>query len=88
MARGGKAIDCGCFRTGYKQTLSWLLVLRNVALAGAGLGLLLLTDASRVATWADVAAGAFAAAVAMLLYITFSLLSGVAATARDNSHLA
>lgn len=88
VARGRKAIDCGCFRTGYKQTLSWFLVLRNVALAGAGLVLLGLVDLSRAATWADIATGAFAASVAMLLYITFGLLGGVAATARNNAHLA
>lgn len=88
VARGRKAIDCGCFRTGYKQSLSWALVLRNVALAAAGVGLLVLVDASRATTWADIVAGAFAASVAMLLYITFGLLGGVAATARDNSHLA
>lgn len=86
VARGRKAIDCGCFRTGYKQSLSWLLVLRNVVLAGAGLILLGLVEASRAMTWVDLAAGALAAVVAMMLYLTFGLLSGVAATARNNAH--
>ena len=31
--RGRRHIDCGCFQSALKQTLSWTLVARNVALA-------------------------------------------------------
>jgi uncharacterized membrane protein YphA (DoxX/SURF4 family) len=33
IARGRRHIDCGCFQSALKQTLSWTLVLRNVALS-------------------------------------------------------
>ena len=87
VVRGRKAIDCGCFRTGYKQSLSWLLVMRNVVLAGGALALVMLTEGARMATMVDVTTGAMAAGVAMLLYLTAGLLSGVAHTARTNGHL-
>lgn len=87
VARGRKAIDCGCFRTGYKQNLSWLLVLRNVLLAGAGLILAWPIEGSRAVTMVDITTGAMAAAVAMTLYLTAGILSGVANTARNNGHL-
>lgn len=33
IARGRRAIDCGCGRSQLRQPLSWLLVVRNLALA-------------------------------------------------------
>jgi uncharacterized membrane protein YphA (DoxX/SURF4 family) len=33
LRRGRRHIDCGCFQSALKQTLSWILVMRNVALA-------------------------------------------------------
>jgi uncharacterized membrane protein YphA (DoxX/SURF4 family) len=42
IARGRRHIDCGCFQSALKQTLSWALVLRNVALSLL-LGVALLT---------------------------------------------
>lgn len=33
LRRGRRHIDCGCFQNALKQTLSWTLVMRNVALA-------------------------------------------------------
>lgn len=33
VARGRRHIDCGCFQSALKQTLSWTLVARNVALS-------------------------------------------------------
>lgn len=88
VIRGRKAIDCGCFRTGYKQNLSWLLVARNVLLAGGGLVLAgFIAQDARATTLIDVTTGAMAAAVAMMLYLTAGLLSGVASTARNNGHL-
>ncbi len=33
IARGRRHIDCGCFQSALKQSLSWKLVMRNVALS-------------------------------------------------------
>ncbi len=33
IARGRRHIDCGCFQSALKQTLSWKLVIRNVVLS-------------------------------------------------------
>ena len=33
IRRGRRHIDCGCFQSALKQTLSWILVARNAALA-------------------------------------------------------
>src|SRR5712671_7879579 len=33
IGRGRRHIDCGCFQSAFKQTLSWTLVARNVGLA-------------------------------------------------------
>jgi uncharacterized membrane protein YphA (DoxX/SURF4 family) len=33
LKRGRHHIDCGCFQSALKQTLSWILVIRNAALA-------------------------------------------------------
>ena len=33
LRRGRRHIDCGCFQSALKQTLSWTLVMRNVVLA-------------------------------------------------------
>lgn len=87
VARGRKAIDCGCFRTGYKQSLSWFLVARNVVLAGGGLMLATAPEAIRAITVVDILTGVMAALVAMTLYFTAGLVSGVATTARNNAHL-
>jgi len=87
VARGRKAIDCGCFRTGYKQNLSWLLVARNAVLAAGGLLLATAPEAIRAVTVVDIVTGVLAALVAMTLYFTAGLVSGVATTARNNAHL-
>jgi uncharacterized membrane protein YphA (DoxX/SURF4 family) len=33
LRRGRRHIDCGCFQSALKQTLSWVLVMRNLVLA-------------------------------------------------------
>jgi uncharacterized membrane protein YphA (DoxX/SURF4 family) len=33
LARGRRYIDCGCFQSALKQTLTWKLVMRNIVLA-------------------------------------------------------
>jgi len=87
VARGRKAIDCGCFRNGYRQPLSWLLVLRNGALSVGALMLAGFVDVSRTATLFDITTGAMAAGVAMTLYLTAGLLGGVMNVAKNNGHL-
>jgi uncharacterized membrane protein YphA (DoxX/SURF4 family) len=42
LARGRRAIDCGCFQSALKQSLSWKLVFRNLVLSLL-LGVTLLT---------------------------------------------
>ncbi|KWT64679.1 Methylamine utilization protein MauE [Hyphomicrobium sulfonivorans] len=87
VARGRKAIDCGCFRNGYRQHLSWMLVLRNVVLGGGALVLAGVADITRAATLFDITTGVMAAGVAMTLYLTAGLLGGVANIAKSNGHL-
>ncbi len=45
LRRGRGHIDCGCFQSALKQTLSWTLVMRNVGLASLMLVALLSHDA-------------------------------------------
>ena len=41
LARGRTEIDCGCFKSAFKQTISLWLIARNLLLAAAALALLL-----------------------------------------------
>ncbi|HWQ37697.1 MAG TPA: MauE/DoxX family redox-associated membrane protein [Burkholderiales bacterium] len=41
LARGRREIDCGCFKSAFKQTISGWLIARNLLLAGVALALLL-----------------------------------------------
>lgn len=82
VLRGRTAIDCGCFRDGMKQPLSWLLVLRNIGLASAALLTAALLPSVPAASVPDLVAGAAAGAVAVILYFSASLLSGLPAPRR------
>lgn len=82
VLRGRTAIDCGCFRQGMKQPLSWLLVLRNVGLAAAALLVAAVLPLAPAATLPDLVTGAAAGGVAVILYISASLLSGLPAPRR------
>lgn len=77
VLRGRRAIDCGCFRNGLKQPLSWMLVGRNLVFAGAAVGLASSVSASRGGDVAELAIGAAAACLAMLLYFSASLLAAL-----------
>lgn len=79
VLRGRKAIDCGCFRNGLKQPLSWTLVGRNLLLAGASFALATNLPSSRGPELAELAIGAAAASLAMLLYFSASLLAALPA---------
>lgn len=77
VLRGRTAIDCGCLRHGMKQPLSWLLVARNVALALCAVGAAWAAPLVRAAEPIELVLGVVAAALAMLLYVSASLLSGL-----------
>ena len=82
VARGRTAIDCGCFRNGMKQPLSWLLVFRNAGLALAAFALAWALPVTPVASFLDLVVGGAAAVLAMLLTYGASLLNGLRAGAR------
>jgi hypothetical protein len=68
LLRGRREIDCGCFRSGLRQTLGWGLALRNAALAGTAVWLASGPATLREATAADLLLGLVASAVLMALY--------------------
>ncbi|ACK81490.1 MauE/DoxX family redox-associated membrane protein [Methylorubrum extorquens] len=84
VARGRTAIDCGCFRNGMKQRLSWLLVGRNGGLALTAFGLAWLLPVAPAAGPFDLAIGFAAAGLTMLLIYGASLLNGLQAGARSS----
>ncbi|WP_119681411.1 MauE/DoxX family redox-associated membrane protein [Indioceanicola profundi] len=69
LVRGRQNIDCGCFRTGAGQHLSWWMVARNLGLMG--LALLLATKPATAAApgLLDLITASLAAAVTALLYV-------------------
>ncbi len=60
LARGRSDIDCGCFASALKQTLSWWLVLRNALLMALALLCTLPAGTRALAgtDWVTIAAGA------------------------------
>lgn len=84
VVRGRTAIDCGCFRNGMKQKLSWLLVGRNAGLALMAFGLAWLLPVAPAAGPFDLAIGFAAAGLTMLLIYGASLLTGLQAGARPS----
>lgn len=79
VLRGRTQIDCGCFRNGMKQRISWAMVGRNAVLAVAALGAAALLPLARPAAAPDLAAGMTAGAVLFLLYFSASMLAGMPA---------
>jgi hypothetical protein len=67
LRRGRREIDCGCFRDGLRQPLSWWLVARNALLAGLALWLATGPAPARAAGAVDAAVGLLAAAVLLTL---------------------
>jgi len=74
IGRGRTEIDCGCFQSALKQTLSWTLVARNAVLVLA-LGVAAL-PAARPLPW-GLAEGLLAGAVAFLLLQSLTILWSV-----------
>lgn len=79
VLRGRTQIDCGCFRDGMKQRISWAVVGRNVVLTALALGVVALLPAARPAGLVDIATGIIAGSVMLLLYFSASMLGGLAA---------
>jgi hypothetical protein len=74
IRRGRTDIDCGCFQSALKQTLSWRLVARNAVLVAA-LGLAAL-PAGSVPVWSG-AEGLLAGAVMFVLLQSLTVLWSV-----------
>lgn len=79
VVRGRTQIDCGCFRNGLKQRISWLLVGRNALLAGLALSVAVLLPRAGSGGALDALVGLMAGTVLMLLYFSISMLGGIAA---------
>jgi uncharacterized membrane protein YphA (DoxX/SURF4 family) len=69
IARGRTEIDCGCFRHGLRQKLSWSLVARNSVLAAAAVWITAQPTWPREVTAYDVAIAALAALSLVLTYL-------------------
>ncbi|AGT07275.1 MauE/DoxX family redox-associated membrane protein [Paracoccus aminophilus] len=87
VVRGRTYIDCGCFRQGLKQPVSWLLVGRNIVLTALALAVAYLLPSVPAAGLADGFVGLMAGVLAMVLYFSASLLGGLAA-AQSSTHSA
>jgi uncharacterized membrane protein YphA (DoxX/SURF4 family) len=75
LRRGRRHIDCGCFQSALKQTLSWRLVLRNLVLA-AVVAASLAAEPQPLPLWAALE-GVAAGAVLFLLLQSLNLLWSV-----------
>lgn len=75
ILRGRKEIDCGCFRQGLKQGLSWLLVARNAVLVAASL--FVAVHPAQSTGLASAAIATVAAAASILLYLSVTQLQAL-----------
>lgn len=85
VLRGRTWIDCGCFRNGMKQRISWVMVGRNAALTAMALGVVALQPLARSAGPVDLVTGAMAGAALVLLYFSASMLGGLPARQNPTS---
>jgi hypothetical protein len=69
LARGRRYIDCGCFRFGMRQSLSWWLPARNAALVVVALVAARADLTSRLLTWLDTVTVTGGAAALFLLHV-------------------
>lgn len=75
--RGRTEIDCGCFRQGMRQRLSWALVARNAALCAGAVWLAAQPAWSVSAGAYDVIIAALAAAGVLLIYLCANELAAL-----------
>jgi hypothetical protein len=81
LARGRRAIDCGCSGPARRQTLSGWLVFRNLLLATGAL-VVALPVAGRPFVWVDAVTVAGATTVAAAAYLALDRLLALAPAAR------
>ena len=79
VLRGRTWIDCGCFRNGLRQNVSWSLVARNAAMTAAALGLAWLLPQTPAPAFVEGVTGLLAGLTAMMLYLSASVLGGLSA---------
>ncbi|MFH5774877.1 MauE/DoxX family redox-associated membrane protein [Paracoccus sp. NGMCC 1.201697] len=79
VLRGRSQIDCGCFRNGMKQRISWATVGRNVVLTALALGAGALLATGRAAGPGEIATGLVAGLTLTLLYLGAEMLGGLVA---------
>lgn len=77
IARGRTEIDCGCFRHGLRQRLSWALVARNSLLAGAAFWIAAEPQVFRAFAAYDVVIAALAALAVLLIYLCAMELAAI-----------
>ncbi len=77
LRRGRRAIDCGCFRAGLRQNLSWSLVARNLGLTALAVWLAAAAPGMAAPGIFDLLFGAAAAGLAFLIYVGAALLGGL-----------
>jgi hypothetical protein len=82
LARGRVEIDCGCFQSSLRQTLSWTLVLRNIGLICIALVLALPQTRATGASFTAWANGLAAGIGFFALYEAMNALWAVGSTSR------
>ena len=82
LARGRHEIDCGCFSSELKQSLSGWLIARNFILMGFAVGLAVITavPGGMSPPWAAWLLGALSVAFTIFVYLTVATLTSVATT--------
>ena len=75
--RGRTEIDCGCFRQGMRQPLSWALVLRNIVLGAGAFWLAAGPEWPQGARLRDFIIAALAAASVALIYLCANELAAL-----------
>jgi hypothetical protein len=84
LARGRRAIDCGCTGSAHRRPIGWALVVRNGVLAGAALAAAY-PAAPRSLGWMDVVT---VAAAAVSLVFLYAAVDGLLATAAQSARAA
>lgn len=79
VSRGRREIDCGCGRSQLRQPLSWLLVGRNLALAGLLIPRLF-TATAPVPAATDLAIAMAGGIAVFLIYLLFNAIGALAAS--------
>jgi hypothetical protein len=85
LVRGRVEIDCGCFASTLKQRISWALVARNIVLIGFAALAMPKALPARTLTWLDGITVVATSTSAILLYLAFTQLRGLAPPARPSA---